>query len=101
MRRRLLISAVDVMKSQHKRKPDGGNRLGLERLESRNLLAVDPAWFAEFTQGPTIIELPGDADSDGAVTVEDVQTLQDNFGARDASRSQGDFDLDGDVDFID
>ncbi len=45
--------------------------------------------------------LPGDATMDGRVDGADMQVLGANFGAVDATWSQGDFDGDGDVDVAD
>ncbi|MFW6146589.1 MAG: choice-of-anchor Q domain-containing protein [Planctomycetota bacterium] len=52
----------------------------------------------EYTAGAP---LPGDADEDGDVDLDDFVLLKTNFGATGATWGQGDFDGDGDVDLDD
>ena len=46
-------------------------------------------------------DIPGDADRDGDVDLDDFMALKQNFGAEPATWSQGDFDGDGEVNLLD
>ncbi len=65
----------------------------------------DPAsWFAAAPSpgtGEDVVLLPGDANGDGAVDLEDFVILKTNFGTTGATLAQGDFNGDGDVDLDD
>jgi O-glycosyl hydrolase len=48
-----------------------------------------------------VVWLPGDANGDGRVGLDDFGSMRQNFGDRNASRAQGDFNFDGRVDLRD
>ncbi len=65
------------------------------RFASREDTARAPILTIEFEAGPSF--LPGDANEDGVVGLEDFVILKDNFGATNATRQLGDFNEDGQV----
>jgi hypothetical protein len=74
-----------------------GIRIDIENYQQREALFGSTAFYYAV---PELIA--GDTDGDGAVTLADAHALRDHYGTISGARwEDGDFDLDGDVDFCD